>query len=201
MRRVLGDREIVVLPSTKHGPSTRMHGVVKVLCKSQTQSIKLPSIGADSLPMTASSDLNRVYLISCVSKKLAQPAPAAELYQSALFQKSRAFVDSRLSAQDRWFILSAKYHLVRPSDVIAPYEVTLNRMRAGERQLWAATVLAQLEPELAQVNEVIFLAGKKYRESLEGAILNGGCSVSVPMAKLGIGYQLQWLSQSLTEVA
>ena len=201
MRRGLGDWEIVVYPVENTGHPRACMGVLSFRRKSETQSIKLPSIGADSLPMIASSDLNRVYLISCVSKKLAQPAPAAELYQSALFQKSRAFVDSRLSAQDRWFILSAKYHLVRPSDVIAPYEVTLNRMRAGERQLWAATVLAQLKPELAQVNEVIFLAGKKYRESLEGAILNGGCSVSVPMAKLRIGYQLQWLSQSLTEVA
>ena len=86
-----------------------------------------------------------------------------------------------------------------PSDAIEPYEVTLNKMGARDRKLWAETVLDQLRPHLAGVDEVVFLAGERYREHLEAAVQEGGCAVQVPMAKLSIGYQLQWLSRQLRE--
>jgi hypothetical protein len=126
-------------------------------------------------------------------------AQAAELYQSVWFRKSRAYVESRLSSRDHWFILSAKHHLLHPQDVIGPYEVSLNRMPYTERRRWAVTVFEQLEPHLIGVDEVVFLAGARYREHLEKAIRNRGYIVSIPMTKLGIGRQLQWLSQRLKE--
>jgi hypothetical protein len=45
------------------------------------------------------------------------------------------------SAGGPWFILSAKYGLVDPGQVIEPYEMTLNRMGRRERQAWAERVL------------------------------------------------------------
>jgi hypothetical protein len=36
-----------------------------------------------------------VFLVSCVHEKLAQPAPARELYRSAWFLKARRYVEAR----------------------------------------------------------------------------------------------------------
>jgi hypothetical protein len=49
----------------------------------------------------------------------------------------------------------------------------------------------QLEPHLIGVDEVVFLARARYREHLGQGIRTRGHIVSIPMAKLGIGRQLQ----------
>jgi hypothetical protein len=72
------------------------------------------------------------YLVSCVKGKLTGPAPAGDLYQSLWFCAARAFVEKQNAA---WFILSAKYGLVSPDRIVAPYEMTLNRSTSGERRV------------------------------------------------------------------
>lgn len=102
-------------------------------------------------------------LISCVSKKRLSAAEAKDLYDSALFDKSRKFVEQRC---DSWFILSAKYGLVEPEDVIEPYEETLNTKSRRERDEWADRVWAILHQRLKPDDHVTILAGERYRESL-----------------------------------
>jgi hypothetical protein len=81
------------------------------------------------------SDPSRTtYLVSCVSKKSPMPAQAKDLYKSGWFLKARDYVESTRSP---WFILSAKYGLVPPDRILAPYEQTLNTMRKSDRQKWA----------------------------------------------------------------
>lgn len=134
-----------------------------------------------------------IFLISCVSLKLDRPAPARELYVSALFRKARAYAEA--SGQD-WFVLSAEHGLVHPDTIVAPYEKTLNTMPVAERREWATRVLAALEPHLLDADRIVFLAGARYRELLEGP-LSRRARVEVPMAGLGIGRQLQWLTRHL----
>ncbi len=133
-----------------------------------------------------------LYLISCVSGKLSTPAPAKDLYTSDWFRKARAYVERK---DQPWFILSAKHGLVHPDTVIARYEKTLNFMPVAERRAWARMVLAEVEPHLAGVGSVVFLAGQRYREFLEPALCDRGIAVIVPMAGLRIGEQLSWLGQ------
>ncbi len=130
-------------------------------------------------------------LISCVSKKGESAAPAKELYDSALFTKSREFVEQHC---DDWYILSAKYGLVSPSEVIEPYEETLNTKSSRERDEWAEKVWNVLHQRLRQDDRVTILAGERYRERLLPLITAHGCHIDVPMQGLGIGRQLQWLS-------
>jgi len=134
-----------------------------------------------------------IFLISCVSSKLDRPAPARELYVSDLFRKARAYAEASGQA---WFVLSAEHGLVHPDTIVAPYEKTLNAMPVSERRAWADRVLVALEPHLQDVERVVFLAGKRYREFLEGP-LSRRVLVEVPMAGLGIGRQLQWLTRHL----
>jgi len=133
-----------------------------------------------------------IYLVSCVSQKLDRPAVAQDLYTSALFQKAKAYVTA---TECSWFVLSAKSGLVRPDQVIQPYEQTLNNMAVTDRRRWAATVLSQLSEQAPGVKKIVFLAGNRYRENLIPTLERQGVAIECPMANLRIGEQLQWLSQ------
>lgn len=138
--------------------------------------------------MTASSSTHRLLLVSCVSSKRSQQAPARELYVSPLFLKARAYVEAQGSP---WFILSAKHGLLAPETMVAPYDQTLNTMPVKERREWAYRVLAELLPRLGGVSTVTLLAGRLYREFLE-APLASRVTVEVPLAGMRIGEQLHW---------
>lgn len=137
----------------------------------------------------------RLFLVSCVKTKLPQPARAKDLYVSDWFRKARACVEREGGA---WRILSAKYGLVDPEEVIQPYEKTLTTMRVVERRMWAAKVLDALEPCLADADTVVFFAGKRYREFLEPSLRSRGVALDVPMRGLSQGRQLAWLGARLS---
>ena len=135
-----------------------------------------------------------IYLVSCVGQKQSAPAPARDLYTSSWFHKARTYADS---TGQPWFVLSAKYGLVHPCDVITPYDLTLNTMPVGDRHRWAGRVLAQMEAHLGNAKSIVFLAGRRYREFLEPSLRSRGLIVSVPMEGLRIGEQLRWLTRKL----
>ncbi len=131
-----------------------------------------------------------IYLVSCVSQKLDHPAEARDLYTSALFLKAKAYVTA--TGCD-WFVFSAKYGLVLPTQVIEPYEQTLNIMAGADRRQWAALVLTQLAEAAPHAKRIVFLAGNRYRENLIPTLERQGVAIECPMANLRIGEQLQWL--------
>jgi hypothetical protein len=132
-----------------------------------------------------------VYWVSCVSQKLDKPAAAQDLYVSSLFSKARSYVESKDAP---WWILSAKYGLVAPKDVIAPYDQTLNHMAIADRRRWADKVVTQLAEQPTKPRRVVLLAGARYREFLEPKLKAMGIEVLVPMEGLRIGEQLNWLN-------
>jgi hypothetical protein len=135
-----------------------------------------------------------VGLISCVGKKRPSAVEARDLYDSPLFTKLRKFVEKHC---DYWFILSAKHGLVEPTQVIEPYEESLNTKSPRERDEWAKRVWSGLRQRLKPDDHVTILAGEKYRENLVPRVIEYGCQVNVPMEGLGIGRQLQWLSRHI----
>ena len=140
--------------------------------------------------------MSHIGLISCASKKIANTAQAKDLYSSALFTKSREFVERRC---DSWFILSAKYGLVEPSEVVEPYDETLNTKSRVELDEWAERVWGSLRDQLQRDDHVTILAGNQYHKRLLPLLAAHGCHVDVPMEGLGIGCQLQWLSHQLVQ--
>lgn len=135
---------------------------------------------------------HRIALVSCVKSKGGAPAPAKELYTSALFRGLRRYAE--LNA-DRWYILSAEHGLLHPHQVIAPYERTLNRMGRYDRLRWAARVQRQLRDVLPPWGEVIVLAGERYRQDLLPFLRDRGLQVTVPFEGLSFGRQLQRLKE------
>lgn len=134
--------------------------------------------------------MNKIVLISCVSKKLPYRAKARDLYTSPLFRMNLKYAQ-QFSPQ-KIFVLSAKHGLVHLDEEIDPYDVTLNEMSASERKEWAARVVSQLRENADLENDhFVILAGQKYRQYLLPYLR----SYEVPLEGLKIGQQLQFLKE------
>lgn len=131
----------------------------------------------------------RVALISCVKTKAGKPCQARDLYQGQWFPKAYAY--AKKQNVDKILILSAKYHVLEETDVIEPYDLTLNKMSTAEKRTWAEEVLKQLSSKTdLEHDEFIILAGEKYRQGLVGALKH----YQIPMEHLTQGQQLQFLT-------
>ena len=135
-----------------------------------------------------------ICLVACASAKLPHAAAARDLYDSALFKKSRAYAERGF---DGWYVLSAKHGLVAPDVVLDPYNLTLNSLGIAARRGWAGRVMGDLRSRLKAGDRVTFLAGKRYREFLEEPLRAMGVDVRVPLEGLRIGEQLARLDKIL----
>lgn len=138
---------------------------------------------------------NKVYLVSCVKRKMSCPAEAQKLYTSDWFSKARGLV---VNTGKPWFILSAKYGLVSSDTLISPYNVTLNKMGIADRRTWADRVKNQMDEMMPKADVVVVLAGVKYRENLMAYLRGRFPRVTVPMEGLQIGRQLSWMKNAET---
>jgi cytoplasmic iron level regulating protein YaaA (DUF328/UPF0246 family) len=131
-------------------------------------------------------------LVSCVKSKREHRCRARDMYTSPLFQKMMAYA---LSLKPKCiFILSAKYGLLSPEDMIEPYEQTLKTMKIAERRAWAQGVLSALRQTCdLDADDFVFLAGDAYRQNLVPHIRY----YTVPMEGLAFGKQLQWLERQV----
>jgi cytoplasmic iron level regulating protein YaaA (DUF328/UPF0246 family) len=138
-----------------------------------------------------------IYLVSCVSSKADRPCQARDLYQSEWFRRAKRYVESKGTT---WYILSAEHGVLKPDDLVAPYERTLNKMPVSERRQWAERVRQTLTSLIAPESQVVVLAGKPYREFLMPYLRSMASRVDVPMEGLRIGEQLSWLGKQLVQV-
>jgi hypothetical protein len=137
-----------------------------------------------------SSESQRVGLVGCVKTKRPSSAAARDLYCSPLFEGRRAWVESTCG---RWMILSARYGLVDPDDIIDPYDQSLTTASAAEKRLWTKQVLVDLVAMVGDLTGVVWEvhAGADYRAFglVDGLVAAGG-RVEVPAAGLSQGKQL-----------
>lgn len=134
-----------------------------------------------------------ICLVACSAGKAPSKMPAKGLYTSALFRKSQAFANQYCG---RWFILSAKHHLVTPDERISPYDETLNDAAAKQRVAWANETFSQLCARCPPSASIMLLAGERYRRGLVPLLRHRGHEVMEPLKGLSIGRQLQWLSRA-----
>ena len=134
--------------------------------------------------------------MQCVSKKRDTPQLARNLYTSPLFVNASAYAEK---ISDEWYIISAKYGLVCPTDMLEPYDVTLKNMTAKQRRAWAERVFSDLKQLFRPTDTVVMLAGVIYRKNLVKKIEELGCNVEIPMEGLRIGEQVSWLQEQLED--
>ena len=132
-----------------------------------------------------------VVLVSCVKSKLDHPAPARDLYTSALFRKERAYAEA---TGVPWFILSAEHGLVDPSRVIEPYELYLPSTTRAYQGAWGQQVIDDLSSKLGGLDErvVEVHAGAAYVNAIRGGLAAAGATIVEPLAGLTMGERLAW---------
>ncbi len=129
------------------------------------------------------------------------PAPAREVYDSPLFRARRAHVEA---ACDRWYVLSPRYGLVTPDELVEPEQELLRDLPRAQREAWSAAVLAELEERCGPLaGAVVELhAGQAFCEAgLEAGLVGRGASASRPVRGLGQGKQLAWYRQQREQLA
>ncbi|MGG3608074.1 DUF6884 domain-containing protein [Priestia megaterium] len=133
----------------------------------------------------------KIALVSCTKVKSTYPCNAREMYQqSTLFKKAVKYIEH--NKYDDWFVLSAKYGLLRQHDLIEPYDLTLNNMKVSERKIWSELILKQIENLQLNIKQIDFYAGAKYREYLIPVLELNGIKYNVPLQGKGIGEQLNF---------
>lgn len=63
-------------------------------------------------------------IIACGSKKLDHPATAGDMYVGALFRNARRAAEATGLP---WWIMSAKYGIIPPDEMIEPYDMTYGK--------------------------------------------------------------------------
>ena len=133
-----------------------------------------------------------IVFLSCVKTKNDKTCRAEDMYTSDLFKKSLAYAKTLRPKQI--YILSAKYGLLKPGDIIAPYNKTLVGATKLQAKRWAVMVYKQMLSESIDFAEdAIFLCGNNYRKYLMQKFPNG----TAPLEHLGIGQQKQFYANKL----
>ena len=96
--------------------------------------------------------------ISCVKTKRSSRCMAKDMYISPLFKKAYQYA-LKFVPEDKIYILSAKYGLIHSSQMIDPYEKTLNAERDKERKVWAYNVVQQMKAKGIPLDASIMLLG------------------------------------------
>jgi hypothetical protein len=131
-----------------------------------------------------------VVLVGCSSSKAPAARPAGELFTGAAFTKAR---DLAQRGSAPWYVLSAKFGLLDPTEVVAPYDVYLADQPPQYRTAWGAWVVAQLGLRQSLAGAVVEVhAGRAYCEPLIAPLAAAGATLVEPLAGLSQGRRLAW---------
>ena len=142
-------------------------------------------------------------LIGCGAAKQPTAVRAAELYTSTYFKEKVKFAEA---LGKPWAILSAKYGILQPDSLTAPYDFSAGQLTPEELREWVAGVALQLfswEPfmgdgpllSLRSIRRLGIIAGETYVTPLTATLATLGVEVLNPCKGLGLGQQVAWLRE------
>ena len=119
-------------------------------------------------PRPSAGNFSRVTVVACSKLKLNEAAPAIELYTGPIFRSS---IDVAKADGLPILILSTRYGLLDPTDVIEPYELSYQAMTPSEREKLVGVLRKQSRPLIdAGLKEFVVLGGGDYRYLLQRAL-------------------------------
>lgn len=133
----------------------------------------------------------KIGLISCTKSKMAGKCRASDMYsKSALFRAGWQYLKKYC---DKIYIMSAKYGLLEPEEIIESYNETLNTKSVRERKIWSYKIIKSLEEKVDLKNDnFIILGGHNYTQYIRLKIKN----YKIPLENIrGIGNQISILNQ------
>lgn len=132
----------------------------------------------------------KIALISCVKQKKEGIHPAKDLFTSAWFVKAKEFVEQ--NDFDEWYILSAKYHLVSPTDLIESYPEHLNQFKKQQIESWAQKTAEQIQSQQLSGDQLYILGSEKYRSIISHL---PHMEIMEPLKGMGVSKQMAWMQQ------
>jgi hypothetical protein len=149
---------------------------------------------APSLAPATATVRTDVVLVGCSSSKAPTARPAADLFTGAAFTKARSHAER---SGVPWFVLSAKFGLLDPAEVVAPYDVFLGQQSSQYRTAWGEWVAAQLGERRALAGALVEVhAGRAYTEPLVAPLNAAGATLVEPLAGLRQGERLAWYAEA-----
>lgn len=129
-------------------------------------------------------------VIGCGAAKLASPAPACDLYTGQQFQMSRRAVEH---LELNWIVLSARHGLLRPEEIVAPYDYVLGHSQKSIRVL--TSVLRHQRNKWPQ-GLIESWCTRRYTQAMREA---GMPVVAAPLEGLGVGECYTWLYERMSK--
>jgi hypothetical protein len=93
------------------------------------------------MPYEGSARVPDLLLVGCVETQLSTMAPARELYQGPVFTRRCEYAQA---SGLPWFVLSSRWGLVRPDELVAPSRLSLADQPSMYRRAWGRLVAEQL---------------------------------------------------------
>ena len=134
--------------------------------------------------------VDKVFLIALSGSQVRRASPARELCTSRWFTFARAYAESHACPM---LLLSARYGLVSPQQIIAPYDQDVSAMKAAKRREWGEAVGEDARQRLPRSRQIVLLAGIKYVDCLRPHLEDLTDEIYTPLAGLTVGYQCGWL--------
>lgn len=138
----------------------------------------------------------RLVLVGCGSDKENKKTYSWRLYKSDYFQKRMTL--AMLMGQPA--ILSAKHGFLRATERIEEYDEDMREKEGYEIQSWALSVANEI-PNF--YDEIVILAGDKYRNPLQTILKEDGYSIYSPFESddiRGIGDQISWCKETAERI-
>jgi len=138
-----------------------------------------------------------IYLLSCTKTKEKRRCSAKQMYsKSALFKLMWDYAET--AKAKKIYILSAKYGVLSPDDLIDPYDMTLKTMSSKEKKVWAYDAYVNLtHRKVKRGDNIIFLAGEDYSKYLDIAFKKNDYKTIHPLKGLGMGKRMEFMKKEL----
>jgi hypothetical protein len=134
--------------------------------------------------------MKTIFIITCSSQKIKTESPARDLYLSERFILAKKLADEYA---DQWFIISAKYGLLEPDQVVAPYDKNLKELSLQEYKLWSEKNIRKLDYCLTEKINFICLGEEEYFLDIETYLLRQGNTINIPFRHIEKDNRVPWL--------
>ncbi len=143
-----------------------------------------------NIRMSTNPALKTLVILACSQKKGPKPVPARDLYLGSLFKLGRKFAEVH---HFDYVIISAKYGLLRPEQVVSPYDQRIASVSDVRRV--REMVIPPLQELFKKYEKIIVIGGNLYRKVLES--LKSAKFEEISDSR-GIGGILQQLKQRIS---
>lgn len=135
----------------------------------------------------------RIFVLSCSNEKIKTVGKAEDVYCSKNFLNS---LNIAKTCGDMFFIVSGRYGLLLPDQLIEPYDFDISMVMPEEQSAWARKTWESLENVISCKDKLIFLTNPSYSELLQNENRETRTELFFPFLNKSSDYRENWLHHS-----